>query len=107
MALMTMVARVVDGLPLVGTMQDDEQVSLSGCITDDNVKLIFVELTRSLAKVFSNIRIRQKCFSENWVHNRRADVPLKQDHIYSSKLEMNKCRFGDTVYVIIPSFTAV
>ncbi len=26
MALMTMVARVVDGLPLVGTMQDDEQV---------------------------------------------------------------------------------
>lgn len=26
MALMTMIARVVDGLPLVGTMQDDEQV---------------------------------------------------------------------------------
>ena len=24
---MTMIARVVDGLPLVGTMQDDEQVS--------------------------------------------------------------------------------
>lgn len=28
MALMTMIARVVDGLPLVGTMQDDEQVSI-------------------------------------------------------------------------------
>lgn len=27
MALMTMIARVVDGLPLVGTMQEDEQVS--------------------------------------------------------------------------------
>lgn len=27
MAQMTMIARVVDGLPLVGTMQDDEQVS--------------------------------------------------------------------------------
>lgn len=27
MALMTMIARVVDGLPLVGTMQDDEQVT--------------------------------------------------------------------------------
>lgn len=26
MAQMTMIARVVDGLPLVGTMQDDEQV---------------------------------------------------------------------------------
>lgn len=26
MALMTMIARVVDGLPLVGTMQEDEQV---------------------------------------------------------------------------------
>lgn len=27
MALMTMIARVVDGLPLVGTMQEDEQVA--------------------------------------------------------------------------------
>lgn len=26
MALMTMIARVVDGLPLVGTMTEDEQV---------------------------------------------------------------------------------
>lgn len=26
MALLTMIARVIDGLPLVGTMQDDEQV---------------------------------------------------------------------------------
>lgn len=26
MALMTMIARLVDGLPLVGSMQDDEQV---------------------------------------------------------------------------------
>lgn len=26
MALMTMIARVADGLPLVGTMQEDEQV---------------------------------------------------------------------------------
>lgn len=26
MALMTMIARVVDGLPLVGSMQEDEQV---------------------------------------------------------------------------------
>lgn len=31
MAQMTMIARVVDGLPLVGTMQDDEQVSYSRC----------------------------------------------------------------------------
>lgn len=29
MALMTMIARVVDGLPLVGTMTEDEQVSES------------------------------------------------------------------------------
>jgi len=27
MALLTMIARVIDGLPLVGTMQDDEQVA--------------------------------------------------------------------------------
>lgn len=36
MALMTMVARVVDGLPLVGTMQDDEQVSNVLCISTDH-----------------------------------------------------------------------
>lgn len=28
MALMTMIARVADGLPLVGTMQEDEQVKI-------------------------------------------------------------------------------
>lgn len=27
MALMTMIARTVDGLPLVGTMQENEEVS--------------------------------------------------------------------------------
>lgn len=32
MALLTMIARVIDGLPLVGTMQDDEQVSLYSCL---------------------------------------------------------------------------
>ncbi|SPP89138.1 blast:Vesicle-trafficking protein SEC22b-B [Drosophila guanche] len=30
MAMLTMIARVIDGLPLVGTMQDDEQVSVKG-----------------------------------------------------------------------------
>lgn len=30
MALLTMIARVIDGLPLVGTMQDDEQVKEAG-----------------------------------------------------------------------------
>lgn len=30
MALMTMIARVVDGLPLVGSMTEDEQVSECG-----------------------------------------------------------------------------
>jgi len=39
MALMTMVARVVDGLPLVGTMQDDEQVSISMDCIDGQVVL--------------------------------------------------------------------
>lgn len=28
MALMTMIARTIDGLPLVGTMQENEEVSL-------------------------------------------------------------------------------
>lgn len=34
MALLTMIARVIDGLPLVGTMQDDEQVSRA-CLYKD------------------------------------------------------------------------
>lgn len=29
MAMMTMIARTIDGLPLVGTMQENEEVSLS------------------------------------------------------------------------------
>lgn len=29
MALMTMIARTIDGLPLVGTMQENEEVSKS------------------------------------------------------------------------------
>lgn len=43
MAQMTMIARVVDGLPLVGTMQDDEQVSEIGpgiMKLGDHVKVI-------------------------------------------------------------------
>lgn len=36
MALLTMIARVIDGLPLVGTMQDDEQVSSTSIETHNN-----------------------------------------------------------------------
>lgn len=34
MALMTMIARVVDGLPLVGTMTEDEQVGKTSDISE-------------------------------------------------------------------------
>lgn len=38
MAQMTMIARVVDGLPLVGTMQEDEQVrAIIGVERDDEI----------------------------------------------------------------------
>ena len=39
MAHLTMIARVIDGLPLVGTMHDDEQVSnkLFGIAKDNNI----------------------------------------------------------------------
>lgn len=40
MTQMTMIARVVDGLPLVGTMQDDEQVSVIGGVErDDEIRV--------------------------------------------------------------------
>lgn len=32
MVLMTMIARVVDGLPLAATMQEDEQVTSKNCV---------------------------------------------------------------------------
>lgn len=48
MAMMTMIARVVDGLPLVGTMQEDEQVQIS---------------TRELTESFSMIKLFGLVFS--------------------------------------------
>ncbi|XP_037026577.1 vesicle-trafficking protein SEC22b-B [Bradysia coprophila] len=44
MALMTMVARVVDGLPLVGTMQDDEQSGKSVLEYQNQAKMLFRKL---------------------------------------------------------------
>lgn len=38
MALMTMIARVVDGLPLVGSMQEDEQVKLLKKLSTEQFK---------------------------------------------------------------------
>lgn len=36
MALMTMIARTIDGLPLVGTMQENEEASQNFEIPDSN-----------------------------------------------------------------------
>jgi len=44
MALMTMIARVVDGLPLVGTMQEDEQSGKSVLEYQNQAKLLFRKL---------------------------------------------------------------
>lgn len=94
MALMTMIARVVDGLPLVGTMQDDEQVSpmisqyIETVILIDNHFLMFFSFQRFLfspAKVCWNIRIRPNYCSANWAFIHRRAVPLKLAHICSSK----------------------
>lgn len=44
MALMTMIARVVDGLPLVGTMQEDEQSGRSVLEYQNQAKMLFRKL---------------------------------------------------------------
>uniref|UniRef100_A0A8W7PZB9 Longin domain-containing protein n=2 Tax=gambiae species complex TaxID=44542 RepID=A0A8W7PZB9_ANOCL len=44
MALMTMIARFVDGLPLVGTMQEDEQSGRSILEYQNQAKLLFRKL---------------------------------------------------------------
>lgn len=87
MAQMTMIARVVDGLPLVGTMQEDEQVF------HKRVRLLSVlnsgnslSLPHRVVEVFSSIRIRPKCYSENWDHIPLHGVPLKLGRTYSSEL---------------------
>lgn len=90
MALMTMIARVIDGLPLVGTMTEDEQVgkiqnfpkSVSTQFSKNNNRTIY---NFSRERVYWSIRIKRKCYSESWAPNRRQDVQLKQDHTYSSK----------------------
>lgn len=97
MALMTMIARVVDGLPLVGTMQEDEQVSLinhlvriTHCVrsrcrwyTIENNHLLCAFCSQG--RVCWSIKIRPNCCSANWVYIRRRDVPLKLAPIYSSE----------------------
>lgn len=91
MALMTMIARVVDGLPLVGTMTEDEQVSFSlemlGIENGANIFFYndFTHSICSLEKVCLNIKTRQKCYSVNWDHTLLHDVRLKLDHICFSK----------------------
>ncbi|XP_065364456.1 vesicle-trafficking protein SEC22b [Calliphora vicina] len=44
MALLTMIARVIDGLPLVGTMQDDEQSGRSIMEYQNQAKMLFRKL---------------------------------------------------------------
>lgn len=44
MALLTMIARVIDGLPLVGTMQDDEQSGRSIQEYQNQAKMLFRKL---------------------------------------------------------------
>lgn len=66
MALMTMIARVVDGLPLVGSMQEDEQVNVTKNVeqTIFNKQFCFSS-SNSAEEVFLNIKIKLKCFLEN------------------------------------------
>uniref|UniRef100_A0A1B0GGB7 Uncharacterized protein n=1 Tax=Glossina morsitans morsitans TaxID=37546 RepID=A0A1B0GGB7_GLOMM len=45
MALLTMIARVIDGLPLVGTMQDDEQTGRSIIEYQNQAKMLFRKLS--------------------------------------------------------------
>lgn len=54
MALMTMIARVVDGLPLVGTMAEDEQVSKLSK-TEKESFLITVSHSLTVRKKYSGI----------------------------------------------------
>lgn len=51
--------------------------------------------------MFSSIRIRRKCCSENWVHNRRVDVPLKRARIYSSELSVCLFCYGSTINFLL------
>lgn len=61
MVLMTMIARVADGLPLAATMQEDEQVFIKNILPLIGIKWIFF----SLEGVFWTIKTKQKCYSEN------------------------------------------
>lgn len=95
MALMTMIARVVDGLPLVGTMQEDEQVSLiefhfhwqffpfGTFLISFNCCCCFFVF--SPERVCWSIKTKPNYYSANWVCIRHPVVPSKQAHICSSK----------------------
>lgn len=65
MAMMTMIARTIDGLPLVGTMQENEEVSKPLKIAQFLKSTTCRNNFCSQAKVYWNIRIKQKCCLES------------------------------------------
>jgi hypothetical protein len=68
MVLMTMIARVSDGLPLAASVQDDQQVQYIYIFINLLLlinQLIIDNLMDRSVEVFSNIKIRRKCYSEN------------------------------------------
>lgn len=82
MVLMTMIARVADGLPLAATMQEDEQVKhYLICIICLQQNILFFRQVVT----YWIIRTKLRCYFESWVHNLPKDVLLKLDHTYSSK----------------------
>lgn len=60
MVLLTMIARIVDGLPLAATMQDDEQVRLlyfqiKRCSLNVTLNISFVSISSCIASSFAII----------------------------------------------------
>ncbi|KAH8345254.1 hypothetical protein KR059_011781 [Drosophila kikkawai] len=86
MALLTMIARVIDGLPLVGTMQDDEQSGRSILDYQNQAKMLFRKLgTHSPAR--SSIETGPYLF--HYLIENDVCYLVMVDKMYSKRLAFN------------------
>ena len=83
MILMTMIARVADGLPLAASIQEDEQVKK--LFLPENPQSPFLAFHFSWAKTLWIIRIRPKGYSRLWPQPALSNVQSNLALTFSSK----------------------
>jgi len=86
MAMLTLIARVIDGLPLVGTMQDDEQTGRSIMEYQNQAKMLFRKLN---ANSPSRCSIETGPYLFHYLIENDVCYLVMVDKMYSKRLAFN------------------